>query len=123
MGAEGQTMTILPGETPCLRCLLQDAPPPGTTATCDSAGILGPIVNVIASIQACEALKILSGHPEAINRGLLVIELWDNRIRQVKLDSLRDRWTAPPATAASSPGWTASAAATPPCCADATPCS
>ena len=73
MGAEGQSMTILPGETPCLQCLLQDAPPPGTTATCDTAGILGPIVNVIASIQACEALKILSGHREAINRTLLVV--------------------------------------------------
>ena len=42
VGTEGQTMTILPGETPCLRCLLQDAPPPGSTATCDSAGILAP---------------------------------------------------------------------------------
>ena len=37
IGSEGQTMTIVPGETPCLRCLMQDAPPPGTTATCDSA--------------------------------------------------------------------------------------
>ena len=89
VGAEGQTMTILPGETPCLRCLLHDAPPPGSTPTCDTAGILGPIVNVIASLEACEALKILSGQRQAINRCLLVIELWDNRIRQVKLDSLR----------------------------------
>jgi len=90
VGAEGQSMTILPGETPCLQCLLHDAPPPGTTATCDTAGILGPIVNVIASIQACEALKILSGHREAINRTLLVVELWDTRVRQVHLDALRD---------------------------------
>lgn len=90
VGTEGQTMTILPGETPCLRCLLQDAPPPGSTATCDSAGILGPIVNVIASLEACEAIKILSGHREAISRSLQVFELWDNRVRQVKLDSLRE---------------------------------
>jgi adenylyltransferase/sulfurtransferase len=81
-------MTIIPGETPCLRCLMSDAPPPGTTATCDSAGILGPIVNVIASMQACEALKILSGNRAAISRVLNVFELWDNRIRQVNLDSL-----------------------------------
>ena len=65
IGAEGQTMTILPGETPCLRCLMHDCPPPGTTPTCDTAGILGPIVGVIASIQACEAIKILSGNREA----------------------------------------------------------
>lgn len=88
IGAEGQTMTILPGETPCLRCLMHDMPPPGTTPTCDTAGILGPIVNVIASMQACEAMKILSGHREAISRTLNIIELWDNRLRQVKLDSL-----------------------------------
>src|SRR4051812_10233903 len=65
IGAEGQTMTILPHETPCLRCLMEDMPPPGTTPTCDTAGILGPIINVIASMQACEAIKILSGHREA----------------------------------------------------------
>ncbi|MCO6454013.1 MAG: ThiF family adenylyltransferase [Pirellulaceae bacterium] len=88
VGAEGQTMTILPGETPCLRCLLQDAPPPGSTATCDSAGIVAPIINVIASFQACEALKILAGHREAISRTLNLIEMWDNRLKQINLDGL-----------------------------------
>jgi adenylyltransferase/sulfurtransferase len=95
VGGEGQSMTIIPGETPCLRCLMQEAPPPGTTATCDSAGIIGPIVNIIASIQACEALKILSGNRDAISRVLNVAELWDNRIRQVKLDSLRESVDCP----------------------------
>jgi adenylyltransferase/sulfurtransferase len=95
IGAEGQTMTILPGDTPCLRCLMQDAPPPGTTPTCDSAGILGPIVNVIASIQACEAIKILSGHREAISRALQVFELWDSRVRQINLDSLKETADCP----------------------------
>ena len=89
IGAEGQSMTILPGETPCLRCLMPDAPPPGATPTCDSAGILGPIINVIASIEAMEALKILAGKREATSRVLSVIDLWDNRLRQVKLESLQ----------------------------------
>ena len=95
VGAEGQTMTIVPGDTPCLRCLMAESPPPGTTATCDTAGILGSIVNVIASIQAVEAIKILSGHANAISRFLTVIELWDNRVRQVKLDSLLDSDACP----------------------------
>jgi adenylyltransferase/sulfurtransferase len=95
IGAEGQTMTIIPGETPCLRCLMQDAPPPGTTPTCDAAGILGPIVNIVASLQACEAIKILSGNRDAINRSLQVFELWDNRVRQVGLESLRDNAHCP----------------------------
>ncbi len=95
IGAEGQTMTILPGDTPCLRCLMPEAPPPGTTVTCDSAGILSPIVNVIASIEACEGLKILTGHRDAISRALQVYELWDNRIRQIKLDSLKNSVDCP----------------------------
>jgi molybdopterin/thiamine biosynthesis adenylyltransferase len=90
IGSEGQSMTILPGETACLRCLMTESPPPGTTPTCDTAGILGPIVNIIASLQAVEAIKILTGQLEAVNRMLTVIELWDNRLRQIKLDSLRD---------------------------------
>lgn len=95
LGAEGQTMTILPGETPCLRCLIQECPPPGSTPTCDTAGILGPAVSVIASIQATEAIKILSGNRQAISRNLTVIELWDNQFRQVNVANLREQVDCP----------------------------
>lgn len=95
IGAGGQTMTILPGETPCLRCLIQEAPPPGATETCDTAGILSPIINVIASIQAMEALKILSGHRESIQRSLLVFDLWENRVLPMKAAPLRDSGDCP----------------------------
>ena len=96
IGADGQTMTILPGETPCLACLMPEGPPPpGASPTCDTAGILAPIINVIASIQANEAIKILSGHREAVSRVLTVFELWDNRVRQLKLDSLRESVDCP----------------------------
>jgi adenylyltransferase/sulfurtransferase len=90
IGAGGQTMTILPGETPCLRCLITEAPPPGTTETCDTAGILGSIVNVVASIQATECIKILSGHREAVQRSLMVIDLWENRFLSMKAAGLRE---------------------------------
>src|SRR5215471_17447050 len=73
IGAHGQTMTILPGETPCLRCVFEAAPSPGEAGTCETAGVLGPIVNVIASYQAAEALKILSGRRQQINRDLVYI--------------------------------------------------
>src|SRR4029079_7846188 len=59
----------------------------GSTPTCDSAGILGTIIGVVASMQANEALKILSGHREAISRTWNVFDLWDNTARQIKLDS------------------------------------
>jgi hypothetical protein len=89
IGAEGQTLTILPSQPPCFRCVMSEPPPPGSTPTCDTAGILGPAVNVVASIQACEAIKILAGRTDAVSKALTVIDLWDNRIRQLNVEKLR----------------------------------
>jgi molybdopterin-synthase adenylyltransferase len=90
IGAEGQSMTILPGETACLACLMADMPPPGTTPTCDTAGVLAPIVNVVASIEAAEALKILTGNRAATSRRLTIVDLWDCQMRRVDLSQLRE---------------------------------
>lgn len=95
IGAEGQTMTIVPGDTGCLRCIIPEVPAPGTTPTCDTAGILGPIINIVASFQACEALKLLSGNADQTSRVLTVVDLWDNRIRQIRLENLRESGTCP----------------------------
>jgi adenylyltransferase/sulfurtransferase len=95
IGAEGQTMTIVPGKTPCFRCVMTEPPPPGTSPTCDTAGITAPIINVIASIQAMEGMKILAGKPDAIRRTLLVFDLWDNAVRQIKLDGLAENTECP----------------------------
>ena len=89
IGADGQTMTIIPGQSPCLACLMSDGPPPpGTTPTCDSAGILSPIINIIASLESNEAIKILSGNTNHVSKVLSVFEIWDNRMRQLNLESL-----------------------------------
>lgn len=90
VGAEGQTMTILPGETPCLACLIPNCPPPGTTPTCDTVGVLGPAVGVVAAWQAGEALKLLSGHRDDICRKLTVFDLWSGQVRQIDVGRLRD---------------------------------
>jgi adenylyltransferase/sulfurtransferase len=95
IGADGQSMTILPGDTACLSCLLPEAPPPGSTPSCDTAGILGPIVGLVASLEAGEVIKILSGNRDAVNRSLYVVQLWDNRIRQIDLGKLRDERDCP----------------------------
>lgn len=95
LGAEGQTMTILPGETACLRCLMRECPPTESTPTCATAGILGPVVGVIASIEAIEAIKILSGNRGAISRFLTVVELWDGGIRQIDISDLRNQVDCP----------------------------
>src|SRR5438067_559492 len=88
IGSHGQTMTILPGRTPCLRCVFEAAPAPGEAGTCETAGVLGPIVNVIASYQAAEAFKLLAGRLDAVNRDLVYIDVWENVNRRIKIANL-----------------------------------
>ncbi len=88
IGSEGQTMTILPGKTPCIRCVIETSPPPGMTPTCETAGVLGPAVAVIASFEAVEAIKILSGSFDALNRELIMVDLWDWTFRRLKIARL-----------------------------------
>ncbi|HEY65491.1 MAG TPA: thiazole biosynthesis adenylyltransferase ThiF [Caldilineae bacterium] len=84
----GMVMTIIPHETACLRCVMPTPPAPGTLATCDTAGVLGPAVAVVASIAAGEALKYLSGMAE-ITRGMLHFELLDNRLDRFDIEGPR----------------------------------
>src|SRR5437763_4803770 len=95
IGSHGQTMTILPGETPCLRCVFEAAPAPGEAGTCETAGVLGPVVNIIASFQAAEAFKILAGQREQINRDLIFVDVWDNVQRRIKIARLLGKVDCP----------------------------
>lgn len=95
IGSHGQTMTVLPGETACLRCLIDSAPEPGTVETCDTAGVLAAIINVIASLQVVDALKLLSGHRELIEQKLTVIDVWDGTYRRMNMQGLRERSGCP----------------------------
>jgi adenylyltransferase/sulfurtransferase len=95
IGSHGQTMTILPGETPCLRCVFEAAPAPGEAGTCETAGVLSPIVNIVASFQATEAFKILTGHRDQINRELIYIDVWENLQRRIKIAPLLGKVDCP----------------------------
>ena len=77
IGAYAATMNILPGDTACLACVFP-TPPSGAVETCDTAGILGPAVNLAASLQSVEALKLLSGNRERMRRTLYSADLWEN---------------------------------------------
>jgi molybdopterin-synthase adenylyltransferase len=90
IGATGLSMPILPGDTPCLRCVFEQAPPPEMNPTCDTAGVLGPVVNMVASHQALEAMKILIGSSEALNRKLLNFDAWSGRVAMLNVQKSED---------------------------------
>jgi molybdopterin/thiamine biosynthesis adenylyltransferase len=85
VGAEGQTMAIVPGQTPCLSCFLPEPPPAASMPTCETAGVLAPIVSVVSAYQAMEAIKLLSGNAEAINPQLTVFDMWNNHVRSINM--------------------------------------
>lgn len=85
LGSSGQVLSILPGETACFRCLVPDLPPREALETCDSAGVLGPAIGIIASLQAAEALKVLSGNRSDACRKLMVIDTWSTDFRLISL--------------------------------------
>jgi adenylyltransferase/sulfurtransferase len=89
IAAYGVTMTILPGETACLRCVFPDRPLPGTTPTCDTAGVLNGIVGVITGMASTEAIKLLAGSDRLV-RGLTWIDLWENTFERVELPRMPD---------------------------------
>ena len=95
IGSHGQTMAIFPHETACLRCLIEGVPEPGTMETCDTAGVLGPAVNVVASLQAVAAMKILAGRRDLVDPVLTVIDVWDGTFRRMSVTDLRDRADCP----------------------------
>jgi molybdopterin-synthase adenylyltransferase len=81
----GVTMTIRPGLTPCLACLLESSPNGhGLEETCDTVGVLGPIVNVIASLETVEALKLLAGREDFLHGRLISCDVWSGRFQSVR---------------------------------------
>lgn len=103
VGTTGMSMPILPQSPPntprknkkqlwsaeqataCLRCIFPEAPPPGTSPTCDTIGVLGPAVAIVAAHQCAQAIKLLTKNVAAIDRAMFSIDVWTNQIRQFEL--------------------------------------
>jgi molybdopterin-synthase adenylyltransferase len=81
--------------TPCLRCVFPEAPPPGSSPTCDTAGVLGPVIAAIAAHQAAQAIKLLTGNLAALDRSLLSIDLWTNDLRRFDVGAARETSECP----------------------------
>lgn len=76
--SHGMCMTIIPGKTPCLRCIIERLPDKDAAPTCERVGVLGAIVTIIASIQANEAMKIVAQKNDEINKNIISIDIWNN---------------------------------------------
>lgn len=81
----GTTMTIRPEKTPCLRCIFEEMPSPGSSPTCDTAGVIQPIIATISAVQVTEALKILIGKTDRLHNSLLQFDVWASDWRKIKL--------------------------------------
>jgi len=84
----GVTLNVLPGKTACLACMFPD-PPSGTFETCETAGILNSAVNLVASIEASEALKMIVGAEGMLRRTLLSFDVWRNERAEVAAGTAR----------------------------------
>lgn len=83
VGSYGVTMTIQPHQTPCLRCVFAEAPPAASAPTCDTAGVIMPIISVVAAVQVTEALKLLTGQQQGLHRSLMQFDVWRNEWRKI----------------------------------------
>jgi molybdopterin/thiamine biosynthesis adenylyltransferase len=86
LGTYGLSAAIVPGETPCLRCLLGPMPPPGSVPTCETAGVLGPAVALVAALEATEGLKILLERRDELLDSLVMIDVWNGDFERAETE-------------------------------------
>jgi molybdopterin/thiamine biosynthesis adenylyltransferase len=83
---DGQLLVVRPHETACYRCVYRQAAPEGVVATCEAAGIIGPVAGVVGSLQAVEALKLCLGLGSAATGRLL---LYDGAVAELRAITVR----------------------------------
>jgi len=85
VGSYGMTMTIRPQQTPCLRCVFEEAPPAASAPTCDTAGVIMPIISIVSAVQVAEAIKLLTNNTGELHGSLMQFDVWQNEWRKIKL--------------------------------------
>jgi adenylyltransferase/sulfurtransferase len=85
VGSYGVTMTIRPHQTACLRCVFEEAPPAASAPTCDTTGVIMPIINIVSAVQVAEAFKLLTKNFPELHGSLLQFDVWKNEWRKIKL--------------------------------------
>ena len=95
IGATGLCLPVIPRRTPCLRCVFEEPPPPEMNPTCETVGVLGPVAGLVACVQALEAIKILTGRLDDVNRHLLSIDGWQGHFTNLDVSAARDKGDCP----------------------------
>jgi molybdopterin/thiamine biosynthesis adenylyltransferase len=90
VGATGMSMAFIPEHTPCFSCLFPIQPAGGTVDTCETTGVISPIIDIVGSLQAAEAMKLLSGNEAKLHARLLQIDLWDTRFTPIDVSGSRN---------------------------------
>ncbi len=85
---EGMSFVVFPDDPPCLRCLFGGAPRQEEIQTCDQVGILASVAHLIASFQATEAIKILAGLSELVDRRLWKVDIWNRQFKSITVEHL-----------------------------------
>ncbi|WP_299092548.1 thiazole biosynthesis adenylyltransferase ThiF [uncultured Metabacillus sp.] len=89
VGSYGLTFTVIPNKTPCLHCLLKHIPFDGMT--CDTVGVISPIVSMVTSHQTAEVLKLLVGDEENLRSKLVSFDLWKNQYSSINMEKLKNK--------------------------------
>jgi molybdopterin-synthase adenylyltransferase len=74
LGFDGLVLSIKPGESACYRCAFPTEPPAGSVPTCREAGVLGATAGIVGSIQALEAIKLITGVGEPLVDRILQLD-------------------------------------------------
>ena len=83
VGSYGVTMTIRPHQSACLRCVFEEAPPAASAPTCDTSGVIMPIINIVSAVQISEAFKLITGQIAALHGSLMQFDVWQNEWRRI----------------------------------------
>ncbi|MEE8373441.1 MAG: ThiF family adenylyltransferase [Dehalococcoidia bacterium] len=89
ISSSGMTMNVIPGKTPCFRCLHPNAVGGAMMLTCDTAGVIGPAPLIVGSLQSTEAMKLLVG-ADNLNQDLITVDAWEGTLNRYKVRALDD---------------------------------
>lgn len=84
LGSIGLSFPIVPGVTPCLRCVFQEPPSAGTVETCETAGIISPAIHAVVSFQVAQIIRFVVG--EKVGKNMFQVDVWNDEWRKIQFD-------------------------------------